>query len=81
MWNWFPDQQKTVTFYSISEMREERPDWFRDDLSQLFQLAVQGQIKPIVWKTLPLAEAAEAHRMIENHEVRGKIVLRVADRE
>ena len=81
MWDWFPDQQKTVAFYSISEMREERPDWFRDDLSQLFQLAVQGQIKPIVWKTLPLAEAAEAHRMIENHEVRGKIVLRVADRE
>ena len=81
LWDWFPDQHKTVSFYSITEMREDHPDWFREDLSQLFELAAQGRIRPNIWKTLPLANAAEAHRMIEGGEVRGKIVLRVADRE
>jgi putative PIG3 family NAD(P)H quinone oxidoreductase len=37
-----------------------------------------GRIRPPIYRTLPLAEAAEAHRMMQRSEHFGKIVLRVA---
>lgn len=44
-------------------------------LSRLGALAEKGQLKPIVEKTLPLEQAAEAHRLIEAGGRKGKIVL------
>jgi len=77
-WDWFPDQQRRVSFYSIADMRTEHPDWFRSDLASLFELLAEGNIQPQIWRTLPLKEAAQAHQMIESGQVEGKIVLRVA---
>lgn len=37
-----------------------------------------GTIRPPIYKVLPLAQAAEAHRMMQASEYFGKIVLRVA---
>jgi putative PIG3 family NAD(P)H quinone oxidoreductase len=37
-----------------------------------------GRLRPPIYKTLPLAEAAAAHRMMQASEHFGKIVLRVA---
>ena len=34
-----------------------------------------GRIKPLFDRALPLSEAAEAHRLIANNEVKGNIVL------
>ncbi|MCH7761029.1 zinc-binding dehydrogenase, partial [candidate division TA06 bacterium] len=34
-----------------------------------------GRIKPLLDRTLPLSQAAEAHRLISNNEVMGNIVL------
>ena len=79
LWDWFPEDSKTSGFYSITDMRKEHPDWFRQDLATLFELAVTGQIAPNIWKTMPLAEAAAAHRYIEDRAVKGKIVLRVSE--
>ena len=78
MWRWFGSANKTVSFYSITDVREKHPDWFREDLASLFQLLAEGRISPRVWKVLPLSEAAQAHRMIEEGEVEGKIVLTTA---
>lgn len=36
-----------------------------------------GKIKPVVYKNLPLEEAAEAHRIMESSKHIGKIVLLV----
>lgn len=44
-------------------------------LEQGAQLAEAGKLKIFLSKTLPLAEAAEAHRLIEQGGVSGKIVL------
>lgn len=44
-------------------------------LEQGAQLADSGKLKVLLGKTLPLAEAAEAHRLIEQGGVTGKIVL------
>ena len=50
----------------------------RYKLDALRALLERGQIKPVVDSVLPLSAVAEAHRRLENRQVRGKIVLRVA---
>jgi putative PIG3 family NAD(P)H quinone oxidoreductase len=42
---------------------------------EVWPLLEQGVVKPIVYKTFPLAEAAVAHRLMESGEHVGKIVL------
>jgi NADPH:quinone reductase-like Zn-dependent oxidoreductase len=79
MWSWFPEQDRSTTFYSITDMRTAQPQWFRDDLASLFDLLAEGTIKPRIWKTMPLQEAAQAHRYIEAGQVQGKIVLQVGE--
>ncbi|MSP50938.1 MAG: NADP-dependent oxidoreductase [Alphaproteobacteria bacterium] len=46
-----------------------------DALRGLAALVAQGEIRPQVGRVLPLADAAEAHRLSETGHVRGKIVL------
>lgn len=41
----------------------------------VWPLVADGSIRPIVGRTLPLAAAAEAHRLMESGESTGKIVL------
>ncbi|MCI10499.1 quinone oxidoreductase PIG3-like [Trifolium medium] len=35
----------------------------------------EGKVKPVVYKSFPLAEAAEAHRLMESSQHIGKILL------
>jgi NADPH:quinone reductase len=42
---------------------------------EVWPLLERGAVKPIVYRTFPLAEAAAAHRMMESSEHVGKIVL------
>lgn len=44
-------------------------------LSRLGNLVTRGLIKPVVEQTLPMEQAAEAHRLIEAGGRTGKIVL------
>ncbi|MBS0322435.1 MAG: NADP-dependent oxidoreductase [Proteobacteria bacterium] len=48
-------------------------------LAQIAQLVVDGHVRLPPLRVLPLAEAAEAHRLSQTGHVRGKMVLRVAD--
>lgn len=48
-----------------------------NEFQALLTLAAQHQIRPVIDRVFPLAEAAEAHRRMENAEQFGKIVLRV----
>ena len=43
----------------------------------VWPLLERGEVQPIVHATLPLRDAAEAHRLLESGEVIGKIVLTV----
>ncbi|WP_075181831.1 NAD(P)H-quinone oxidoreductase [Pantoea sp. 1.19] len=47
----------------------------RDLLAQVWPLLSSGQIKPHIFNTFPLAEAARAHRLMESSEHIGKIML------
>jgi putative PIG3 family NAD(P)H quinone oxidoreductase len=42
---------------------------------EVWPLLEQGRVKPIVYRTFPLTEAAGAHRLMESSEHVGKIVL------
>ena len=44
---------------------------------EVWPLVASGRVRPVVAATLPLAQAAEAHRRLEAGEVIGKIVLGV----
>lgn len=45
------------------------------DLPKCFAAAVEGKVRPQIEKILPMSRAADAHRLTETGEVRGKIVL------
>ncbi|MCK5941088.1 MAG: zinc-binding dehydrogenase [Planctomycetes bacterium] len=47
----------------------------KGDLRQILRLFEQGRLRPVLDRTLPLAEVAEAHRLLEAREAMGKVVL------
>ena len=47
----------------------------RDLEQHVWPLLTSGIVAPVVGRTLPLAEAAEAHRLLESGQVIGKVVL------
>jgi NADPH:quinone reductase-like Zn-dependent oxidoreductase len=46
-----------------------------EDLAEIGALIDAGKVKVVVAKTFPLAQAADAHRFLENGHPRGKVVL------
>jgi NADPH:quinone reductase len=52
-----------------------QPGYRRADVPLCFAAVVAGKIKPQIERILPLACAAEAHRLVESGEAGGKIVL------
>jgi NADPH2:quinone reductase len=46
---------------------------------EVWPLLAAGQVKPVISATLPLARAAEAHRLLESGAVIGKVVLTTGD--
>lgn len=69
-----PDGRKSEWF-SLTPFYAQHPDWFRADLSTLYELLVQRKIHPLIGARLALRDAAKANEMIERAEVAGKIVL------
>lgn len=45
---------------------------------EVWPLLEQGRVKPVVYRTFPLADASAAHRLMESSEHVGKIVLTVS---
>ena len=49
--------------------------FYDDDLAALMTLIQEGKIKPVVDKVLPLEQAAEGLRLIQDREIFGKVVV------
>jgi NADPH:quinone reductase-like Zn-dependent oxidoreductase len=67
--------RKRVVPYSIQTLKRLKPTLFREDLTALFDLLQQKKIKPIVAQRFPLSEARQAHELLGEGGVIGKIVL------
>ncbi|WP_437287388.1 NAD(P)-dependent alcohol dehydrogenase [Sorangium sp. So ce406] len=52
--------------------------WTRDDLAYLRDLVELGKLTAVIDRSYPLADAAEAHRYVENGHKRGNVVLTMA---
>lgn len=49
--------------------------FYDDDLAALMSMIADGRIKPVVDKVLPLEQAAEGLRLIQDREVMGKVIV------
>ena len=49
--------------------------WTVDDLEILLHMVQAGKLKPVIDRVLPLTEAAEALRILEDREVVGKVIV------
>jgi len=47
----------------------------REDLNEILHFMHRTALQPTIWKTMPLDGAAEAHRLLTNREVVGRIIL------
>ncbi|MGG3572886.1 medium chain dehydrogenase/reductase family protein [Bacillus gobiensis] len=63
------------SLYTITGLKKERLDWFREDLQIVFSLLKEGKIKPIIAEKMPLTEAARAQQLLEKSKAIGKVVL------
>ncbi len=64
-----------VQGFYLGRLMRHRPDIVREAIGELLELWEGGTFKPLVGATFPLAEAAEAHRLIEERRSVGKVVL------
>jgi NADPH2:quinone reductase len=72
---WILPGRKRVTPYSIQTLKRLKPEWFRQDLVALFELLQKQRIKPLIAQRLPLTNARDAHELLGQGGVIGKIVL------
>ncbi len=49
--------------------------WRREDLVQLLEAVQQGRITPVIGAVLPLENTAEGHRLLEDREIFGKVII------
>ena len=49
--------------------------FYDDDLRALMALIADGKMRPVIDKVLPLAQAREGLRLIQDREVIGKVVV------
>jgi NADPH2:quinone reductase len=69
-----PDGRK-ASWFNVRVTRDQHPEWFREDLGQLFRYLAARQIQPVIAARLPLREAQRANEMLEKSQVTGKIIL------
>ncbi len=79
LWHLLPNK-KHAYFYSIGKFRRKAPDLFKQDLTILLHLLKENKIKPIVDSVIPMAGVADAHKRIENGDVKGKIIVKCNER-
>jgi NADPH2:quinone reductase len=66
---------KTVTGYSLLAARAIEPERVRSDVAEISGLLEARRLRAETQTRLPLAEAARAHRLLEDRAVPGRILL------
>ena len=80
--NFMPLMLKRLTMTGStlrSQSAARKAEIVRQLKTSVWPLIDAGRIKPVIYKVLPLAEAAESHTLMESSAHIGKIMLSVAD--
>lgn len=64
-----------VQGFYLGRLMQRQPALVRDAALELLHLWSDGHVQPVVGATFPLADAAAAHRLIEERHSTGKVVL------
>ena len=80
LWKQIGDSKTTpdgnpACLFSVTGLKSEKPEWFKEDLNRLMDLLYRGEIKPVISERIPLTEAVQAHKLFESGTTAGKIVL------
>lgn len=91
--NWMaglPAVLQTPRFHPLKLMRDNiavigvglgglrtRPGLLQSEIDEIFRLFAAGKIRPVVGKSFPLAQAAEAHRYLHDRKNIGKVILTI----
>ena len=59
----------------ISTFKQKNHDWYLEDLETLLNLLAEKKIQPVIYTIMNLSEAKEAHNLLDNRAVNGKIVI------
>lgn len=68
-------QNRRVLGYSSGHLRKTRPEALRPAAEAVLGHLSAGALEIVVGATLPLRDAAEAHRLLEQRQVIGKVLL------
>lgn len=66
-------QNQSVTGFALAPLLT--PQSLRDNLTQLFAMAVAGELAVTIGGIFPLAQAGDAHSALESRQTQGKVVL------
>ena len=69
------EKNQSYAGYDIWRLSHARPDWYRADLENLFELLAMGKLRPEVAERIPLRAAARAQERLGAGEIAGKLVL------
>jgi NADPH2:quinone reductase len=72
---WLVGRNIGVHGFYLGRLLGRRPDLVERAAQDVLRLWEGGVVRPIVGAELPLEQAAEAHRMIEQRQTTGKVVL------
>jgi NADPH:quinone reductase len=64
-----------VLGFYLGRLMRHRPDVVREAIGEVVGLWSSGAVRPLVGATFPLADAAQAHRLVEERRSVGKVVL------
>ena len=68
--------RRRATVCGVPGLIRREPTWYREALAHLFSLAARGELRPRLHAVFPWKEAAEAHVLLAQGQVNGKLVLR-----
>ena len=67
---------RSVIGFAMAHLASRRPETYARHRQELWDLCANNTLKPSIHATLPLHQAAEAHRIIESRANLGKIILK-----
>jgi len=72
---WLVGRNIGVQGFYLGRLTQRRPDLVEQAAKDVLRLWEGGVVRPIVGHELPLEDAGEAHRLIEERQTTGKVVL------